>query len=161
MRCNLEITFIMDHNISQFREIIEDCIDEDNSVFQEQEKLKALLEVLPEEDTDHVKAYRSLMFLVDYLESHDHEKQEHFSDPDPVHQLLRLRPKIEDRAIDNITDRLVVKKDGGDPFGSVDTKTLKDPVSKGQQRISNAAGVGGEVDARTHHLARSILEAPL
>lgn len=151
----------MNHNLSQFREIIEDCIEGEPVTHGNQSKLEAVLEMLPEEDTEDVKAYRSLMFLVDHLEDRDYDEPEQFGNSDPIHQLLRLRPDIEDDAIGDITDRLVVEEDDDSPFGSVDMKTLKDPVSKGQQRISNAAGVGDQVDARTHHLARSILEAPL
>lgn len=150
----------MNHNISQFREIIEDCIEGEPVTHRQQTKLEAVLEILPEEDTENVKAYQSLMFLVDYLEDRDYDEPDQFADPDPIHQLLRLRPEIEDDAIGDITDRLVVEEDDGRPFSSVNTKTLKDPVSKGHQRISNAGAVGGQ-DVVKHHLAHSILEAPL
>jgi hypothetical protein len=151
----------MNHNLSQFREIIKDCIDGEPVNHRNQSKLEAVLEMLPEEDTDHVKAYRSLMFLIEYLEDYDYEEPDQFGNPDPVHQLLSLRPEIQDKAQKDVIQRIEINEKPESGFGLGPAMKIKDPVSKIHQNITKEQKQHDLVEKNVDHLSRTVLEAPL
>lgn len=123
------------------------------------EAAKNILHKFPEEDSDHVKAYRSLVFLSRYLAENDFE-DDYFVDQYTIEeQLGRVRHKIADDAHSDILSRLEI--DSEDNWSDYQNTHIHDPVSKAHCQVSNAAKRDSMIEQRAEQTAHEILEAPL
>ena len=159
------------------RQTLEDMANDGNSQFQmfgfertdvgvsEQKATKIaaknILEQFPEEDSEHVKAYRALVFLSRYLAENDFE-DDYFVDQYTIEeQLGRVRHTIADEARSDILRRLEIDQD---EFGGSEIQNpyIHDPVSKAHVQVSSTARqMDGMIDHRAEETAHEILEAPL
>lgn len=130
-----------------------------------QEVASDLLKMFPEEDSEHVKAYRSLLYLVDYLNENQFEGVEayHIDTPTVQEQLHRIRGEVEKDAIDDIVERFEVDSTHTNSLGDrrIDNTTITDPVSKIQTNVSTAPKGSEMLKQRKEMTAWEVLEAPL
>lgn len=118
-----------------------------------------LLENFPKEDSENVKAYRSLMFLIDYLEGEDLETGYHVDDYTIKEQLLRLRGKIEEKALHDIVERLEIDSEVLRFADNMEQTQIHDPVTNLSQRASNLRVESK--DLKFQHFAQEVLECPI
>lgn len=120
-----------------------------------------LLDLFPEEDSENVRAYRSLIFLSRYLKENDLDDDYFIDGPTIEEQLHRLRPKIEDRAHDDVVNRIEVDQNDMGLGRGAGEKVITDPVSKISRKVSQEYQRAGGMDSMVRNTAHEILEAPL
>jgi len=130
-----------------------------------QEVASDLLEIFPEEDSEHVKAYRALYYLIDYLDEHQFEGVEgcHIDKYQVQDHLHRMGSRTQEDAIEDVLKRLEVDTTKRS-FGSstrFDETTIHDPVSKVNRTVSQAGVEHGMLDKTVETTAQEVLEAPL
>lgn len=120
-----------------------------------------LLDEVPKENSEHVKAFRAAECLLDYIEDHDYDFENPGIGPPFESQLLNLRGDVRGDAIDSIADRIMVENDDSmKSFGSTMVHTeIYDPVTKMNRRVVNP--LEGQEEMHIENLAHEILHKNL
>ncbi len=118
-----------------------------------------LLEMFPEEDSEHVKAFRAAEYLIDYLDDNPVEEPEYGIEKTLEHRLFDLRTKAEKPAVEDIRDRLEVDSEEMKFGGGMDRTTIHDPVSKLTTQVTDTDfSTGNFLENRTRYAAHDVLK---
>lgn len=114
------------------------------------------LDNFPEEGSENVRAYRAIMYLIEFLDRNDIDEPE-FGGETTIQRLYYLRQQVKLDAEKDIQERLMFEE-RDTLFDDMTDAVIHDPTSKYTRKVSSMYEDDEEMKRLT---AREVLEDPL
>jgi hypothetical protein len=141
----------MKNQVEILRERIEKIDEYNHGVISE--VIQDILNIVPEKETESVKAYRALIILVEYLDETDIDTGMFAGEFTITEQLYRIRGEIEKEATEDVKSRLEIDETEVSFDSRISEEEITDPVSKATATIAHADPRGAQTEMRKEHLA--------